>query len=439
LKGILFKETLFKVHRVKIVVKKFGGTSVADIGRIRSVARLLKDFREKNLDTKLVVVVSAMAGETNKLLALAKSCVAKPAARELDVLVATGEQVTVALLSMALIELGLPARSLLAQQARITTDRQFMNAKIESIDGSNVSAVLAQGEIAVVAGFQGVDEDGNVTTLGRGGSDITAVALAAALYAEACYIYTDVEGVFTADPRLCPKARLVNFVSHEEMLELANLGAKVLHARSVYFAMMYRVPMVVLSTFNPEGGATWVVEEEKLVEKPIVTGITYRTDDAKLTIHRMRNASKALGAIFSRLADEDVFIDMITQTGLEGGYTSVSFTVPDEKSSRALALLQEAVPALGAEGVSIERDIAKVSAVGVGMQYHTGVAAKLFEALAAEGIEVKMISTSEIKISVVVPRKYCEVAVRALHRTFIEMTPAIVAEPERSRTLQLQA
>jgi aspartate kinase len=424
---------------VKIVVKKFGGTSVADIGRIRNVARLLKRFQEKNPDTKLVVVVSAMAGETNKLLALARSCVEKPAARELDVLVATGEQVTVALLAMALIELGMPARSLLAQQARITTDRQFMNAKIESIDGSNVSAVLDQGEIAVVAGFQGVDEDGNVTTLGRGGSDITAVALAAALHADACYIYTDVEGVFTADPRLCPKARLMNLVSHEEMLELANLGAKVLHARSVYFAMMYRVPMVVLSTFNPEGGATWVVEEEKLVEKPVVTGITYRTDDAKLTIHRMRNASKALGAIFTRLAEEDVFIDMITQTGLEGGYTSVSFTVPDEKSSRALALLQEAVPALGAEGVSIERDIAKVSAVGVGMQYHTGVAARLFEALASEGIDVQMIGTSEIKISVVVLRKYCEVAVRALHKTFIEMSPAILAEAERGRPLQLQA
>jgi aspartate kinase len=231
----------------------------------------------------------------------------------------------------------------------------------------------------------------------------------------------------------------MNLVSHEEMLELANLGAKVLHARSVYFAMMYRVPMVVLSTFNPEGGATWVVEEEKLVEKPVVTGITYRTDDAKLTIHRMRNASKALGAIFTRLAEEDVFIDMITQTGLEGGYTSVSFTVPDEKSSRALALLQEAVPALGAEGVSIERDIAKVSAVGVGMQYHTGVAARLFEALASEGIDVQMIGTSEIKISVVVLRKYCEVAVRALHKTFIEMSPAILAEAERGRPLQLQA
>jgi len=418
---------------VKIIVKKFGGTSVADVGRIRNVARLLKRFQERNPDTKLVVVVSAMAGETNKLLSLARSCVENPAVRELDVLVATGEQVTVALLAMSLIEMGLPARSLLAQQARITTDRQYMNAKIESINAASVAAVLEQGQIAVVAGFQGVDDEGNVTTLGRGGSDITAVALAAALKAEACYIYTDVEGVFTADPRLCPKARLMKYVSHEEMLELANLGAKVLHARSVYFAMMYGVPMVVLSTFNPEGGATWVVEEEKLVEKPVVTGITYRTDDAKLTIHRLRHASKALGSIFSRLAEENISIDMITQTGLEDGYTSVSFTVPDEKSSRALGLLQEAVPALGAEGVSIERDIAKVSAVGVGMQYHTGVAARLFEALAAEQIEVQMIGTSEIKISVVVPRKYCEVAVRALHKAFIEMSPELVAEPERVR------
>lgn len=413
---------------MKLVVKKFGGTSVGDISRIRNVAKLLKEFKQENPDTELVVVVSAMAGETNKLIALAKSCVEKPAPRELDVLVATGEQVTISLLAMALIEMGIPARSLLAQQAKISTDTQHTNAKILDIDASAVKETLEDGAIPIVAGFQGIDEEGNVTTLGRGGSDITAVALAAALKGDACYIYTDVEGVYSTDPRITNKAKLLPAISHEEMLEMASLGAKVLHPRSVYFAMMYQVPLVVLSTFNPKGGATWIVKEEELVEKPVVTGITYRTDDAKLTLHKLRGGIQSFNGLFQALAKEQIFVDMITQTGTEEGLTNISFTVPDESSSKALELMHACVPNLGAEGATIERDIAKVSVVGLGMRYHTGVAARMFEALAKEDIQVEMISTSEIKISVVIPRKYGEVAVRVLHEAFVEMNPTVSKE-----------
>lgn len=410
-----------------LVIKKFGGTSVGDVSRILHVARLIRDYRLANPDDRVAVVVSAMAGETNKLIALAKSCVDRPEPRELDVLVATGEQVTVALLAMTLIELGVGAQSLLAQQVRITTDRSYTNAQILGIDASRVREVLAADAVPVVAGFQGVDDEGNVTTLGRGGSDITAVALAAALEAKACYIYTDVEGVYSTDPRICSRAKLLARVSHEEMLEMASLGAKVLHPRSVYFAMRYQVPLVVLSTFKP-GPGTWIVREEELMEKPVVTGITYRVEDAKITISRLPGDVSVLSRIFSLLAREQVFIDMITQTGLVEGKTSISFTVPDEGSTGALRLLQAAIPELGAEGVSLDRDIAKVSAVGVGMRYHSGVAARVFEALSSEGIQVQMIATSEIKISVVIPRKYCEVAVRCLHDAFIDMDPKITKE-----------
>lgn len=401
----------------KLVIKKFGGTSVGDVVRIRNAAKLVAEYVNRTGD-RVAVVVSAMSGETNRLIALAKSCVPNPTPRELDVMVSTGEQVTIALMAMALEEEGLKAKSFTAQQARISTDRNFTKAQIQEIDTFNLKASIDSGIIPVVAGFQGVDKDGDITTLGRGGSDITAVAIAAALKADACYIYTDVKGVYSTDPRVCPQARLLPQVSHEEMLEMASLGAKVLHPRSVYFAMAYSIPLAVLSTFEPDAGVTWIVKEDELMEKPIVTGVTYRTDEAKVTIQKLPSDPKALSRIFKVLSDENIFIDMITQTGFDGHHTDISFTVLDEDSARALQIVNDLVPVLKAEGASCDRNIAKVSVVGVGMRYHTGVASKAFEALAKEGIEVQMISTSEIKISVLVPRKYWEVAVRALHAAF---------------------
>jgi aspartate kinase len=399
------------------VVKKFGGTSVGDVGRIRNAARLVADHIRKTGD-KVVVVVSAMSGETNRLISLAKSCTSNPSPRELDVMVSTGEQVTIALMAMALEDIGIGAKSFTAQQAQISTDKNFTKAQIRDIDAANLCKALQSGLTPVVAGFQGIDEDGDITTLGRGGSDITAVAIAAALKADACYIYTDVRGVYSTDPRICSNAKLLPQVSHEEMLEMASLGAKVLHPRSVYFAMAYNIPLAVLSTFEPDKGVTWIVKEEELMEKPIVTGVTYRTDEAKITISKMPTEPSALSKVFSALADANVYIDMITQTGFDGKRTDVSFTVLDEDSHKALKIVNDLIPQLRAEGASCDRNIAKVSVVGVGMKYHTGVAGKAFEALAQEGIEIQMISTSEIKISVLVPKKYWEVAVRSLHSAF---------------------
>jgi len=412
---------------MNVVIKKFGGTSVGDISRIKDVARLIQRYTIENPETRVVVVVSAMSGETNKLTALAKACVKEPDPRELDVLLSTGEQVTIALLAMALVDLGLPSKSLLATQARIRTDTVHNNAQITGIDSTQVAETLAKGMIPVVAGFQGIDADGNVTTLGRGGSDITAVALAASLKAQCCYIYTDVEGVYSTDPRVCRNARILKQVCHEEMLEMASLGAKVLHARSVYFAMRYNVPLVVMSTFHP-GHGTWIVKEENLMEKPIVTGITYRTDEAKITVSKLPGGITSLNQIFDILAKESIFVDMITQTGFVDGKTNISFTVPDEHSSKALNHVQESIEELHAEGASLDRDIAKISVVGIGMRYNTGVAARMFSALASENIDVEMIATSEIKISVVIPRKYWEIAVRTLHDEFIEMEPETSVE-----------
>lgn len=412
---------------MKIVVKKFGGTSVGSIERIQNVAKLIHDFKLQEPDTKLVVVVSAMAGETNKLVALANSCVKEPEPRELDVLLATGEQVTIALTSMALIGRGLMAKSLMAQQARISTDTRHNNAQITDIDTTALLQTLKDDQIAVVAGFQGIAEDGDVTTLGRGGSDITAVAIAAALKASACYIYTDVEGVFSTDPRICQNAKHLKQVCHEEMLEMASLGAKVLHPRSVYFAMRYEVPLVVLSTFNPTP-QTWIIKEEDLMEKPVVTGITYRMDEAKITLNKLPRGSKSLDHIFGRLSDNGIFVDMITQSGSSKDTFDLSFTVPDDVSSRALEITQSCVPSLEAESAFLERDTCKISVVGVGMRYHTGVAAKMFSILAAENVDVQMIATSEIKISVIVSRKYGEMVVRALHDAFIEHSPEVSIE-----------
>lgn len=395
-----------------LVVKKFGGTSVGSIERIKHVASLLLQGNQK-----LCVVVSAMAGETDRLLKLASAITAEPEAREVDALLATGEQVTASLLAMELISRGVKARSFDGSQAKISTDGIHRQAKITDIETSELLASIDRGEIPIVTGFQGVDVKGDTTTLGRGGSDISAVALAAALKAQECHIYTDVEGVYSADPRIVPNAKLLNRISHEEMLELASLGAKVLHPRSVYFAMAYRVPLVVRSTFV-EGKGTWIVPEEELMEKPIVSGITYRTDETKIRIARVPGGIESIKRIFVTLAERGIFVDMISQTGTSEGRTSISFTVLDEQGKEALKIVEDAARELGASEVAVDTDIAKVSVVGVGMRYHTGVAADLFSVLAREGIEVSMISTSEIKVSILVPRKYCELAVRALHDAF---------------------
>jgi len=410
-----------------VVVKKFGGTSVGDVSRIKNVAHIVAEHIRANPNDQVVVVASAMAGETNRLIALAKSCVAEPDPRELDVMLTTGEQVAVALVAMALGELGIRAKSVLAPQARIATSDRHTNAEIRAIDPAPLQTILASGAVPVVAGYQGTTDAGDLTTLGRGGSDITAVAVAAALAASVCYIYTDVPGVYSTDPRICRRARLLERVSHQEMLELASLGAKVLHPRSVYFAMRYGVPLVVLSTFTP-GPGTWIVPEEALMEKPVVTGITHRSDEAKITVRDIPGGRAALGRLFGSLHDGGIFVDMISQTGSGSGRTTVSFTVPDEASARALELARELVPHVDAGGASVDRDIAKVSVVGLGMQHHTGIAARMFAALEKESIEVGMVGTSEIKISVVVPRKYCELAVRTLHDAFLEGNPSIDVE-----------
>lgn len=419
--------------RAPIVVMKFGGTSVGEVSRIKHVAEIVREHREKFPNIGVIVVLSAMAGETNKLVALAKSCVDRPNPREMDVLLASGEQITIALLAMRLIDAGIPAKSLLAQQAQISTTSDHTNALIESIDARQLVSLAQHGVVPVVAGFQGVDDQGDITTLGRGGSDITAVAIAAAVKAQTCFIYTDVPGVFSTDPRTCKDAKLLERVCHEEMLEMASLGAKVLHTRSVYFAMRYQVPLVVLSTFegpfNPGVNGTWIVSEDELMEKPIVTGVTYRTDEARIVVEGMSADIGKMSRLFTELSDKGIFIDMISQESVESGAVNVSVTVPDESSLVAFETFQAIIPELGANGVKIDRDIAKVSVVGIGMRYHTGVAARVFEALARERIGVTMINTSEIKMSVLVPRKYCEVAVRVLHDEFTEFN--VTAEEER--------
>ena len=406
-----------------IVVMKFGGTSVGDVARIKHVADLIAQFKGDNPGVGVVVVLSAMAGETNKLLALAKGCVEHPIPRELDVLLASGEQVTVALLAMRLSSIGIPAKSLLGSQLRIVTDERHTNAQIEEIDTEALHAALAAGLVPVVAGFQGVADSGDITTLGRGGSDITAVALAAALRAQCCFIYTDVTGVFSCDPRLSVKARLLERITHEEMLEMASLGAKVLHTRSVYFAMRYGVPLVVLSTFagafKPGVNGTWIVREEEGMEQVIVSGITHKLDEARLMIQSMPSDIETMSKLFSVLGERGVLVDMISQENIGPGLLNVSLTVADEQSSAALEVVREIIQALRAEGVTIERNIAKVSIVGIGMRHHTDVAGRFFRALGREGINVQMVNTSEIKISVLVARKFCEAAVRVLNEEFI--------------------
>jgi aspartate kinase len=401
---------------VALLVQKYGGTSVASIDRIKLVAAKVAAARKAGKD--VVVVVSAMAGETNRLIALAQEIAELPDEREKDVLIATGEQVTVALLSLALQEIGQPARSYLGHQVRIETDKAYGKARILSIDSTRILRSLNAGEVVVVAGFQGVDEDDNITTLGRGGSDTSAVALAAFLSAEACEIYTDVEGVYTTDPKICPKAKKLAKVSYEEMIELASTGAKVLEIRSVEFAMNHNVAVHVRSTFSQAEG-TWLVKEDESMSEVLVSGVACDKNEAKITLLRVPDKPGLAAQVFGPIADAHIVVDMIIQNASEDGTTDMTFTVPKADHQKALAIVENALPAMCAQGIKVDTDIAKISVVGVGMRTHAGVAATMFQALARENINIQMISTSEIKISVVIDAQSSDRAVRALHDAFI--------------------
>ncbi len=399
-----------------LLVQKYGGTSVGSIDRIKVVAE--KVAAAKKAGTDIVVVVSAMAGETNRLVAMAQEIASIPDEREKDVLIATGEQVTVALLSLALKEIGQPARSYLGHQVRIETDNAYGKARILSIDSRKIVQALSAGEVVVVAGFQGVDEDDNITTLGRGGSDTSAVALAAFLNATACEIYTDVEGVFTTDPKICPKAKKLAKISYEEMIELASTGAKVLEIRSVEFAKNFNVPVHVRSTFSAAEG-TWLVKEDASMSDVLVSGVACDKNEAKITLMRVPDKPGLAARVFGPIAEAHIVVDMIIQNASEDGTTDMTFTVPKADHQKALAIVEKALPAMHAKGIKVDPDIAKISVVGVGMRTHAGVAATMFEALAREKINIQMISTSEIKISVVIDARQSDQAVRALHDAFI--------------------
>ena len=401
---------------MSLLVQKYGGTSVASIDRIKQVAA--KVFAARRAGHDLVVVVSAMAGETNRLIALAQQISELPDEREKDVLLASGEQVSVALLALALKEAGQPARSFLGHQVRIATDKAYGKARILRIDSPKILQALKAGEVVVIAGFQGVDEDDNITTLGRGGSDTSAVALAAFLSAQACEIYTDVEGVYTTDPGICPDARKLERISYDEMIELASTGAKVLEIRSVEFAKNFSVPVHVRSTFTDVEG-TWLIKEEESMSDVLVSGVACDRDEAKITLLRVPDRPGLAAQIFGPIAEAHIVVDMIIQNVSEDGTTDLTFTVPKADHKKALAIVEKTARAVNAKGVKVDTDMAKISIVGVGMRTHAGVAAKMFEALAREGINIEMISTSEIKISVVIDAKYTELAVRVLHETFI--------------------
>lgn len=399
-----------------LIVQKYGGTSVADTERIRSVAQRVIDRKRAGHD--LVVVLSARAGDTDGLLKLGHQMSPNPDPRELDVLLATGEQITIALFSMAVKDMGFQAVSMTGYQAGIMTDHAYGRARINWIETLPVKERLAEGKIVVVAGFQGYDDEGNITTLGRGGSDTTAVALAAALEADVCEIYTDVEGVYTTDPNVYSKARKLKKISYEEMLEMASMGAKVLHIRSVEFGMKYNVPILVRSSFTDAPG-TLVTKEDEDMEKVLVSGITYSKNDARITITDVPDVPGMVAAMFSPIADSKINVDMIVQgRGSVPGKTNVSFTVPRGDYQRAVAIGENVARQIGAGNVHSNPQISKVSVIGVGMRSHTGVAKLMFETLARENINLKMISTSEIKISVVIDEKYTELAVRVLHDAF---------------------
>ncbi len=400
-----------------LIVQKYGGTSVGSPERIKNVARRVG--RWKRAGHRLVIVVSAMSGETNRLLALAKEIQAHPDPRELDVMVSTGEQVTIALLSMALMDLGLKARSYTGSQVKILTDSAYTRARIVSIDEEKLRRDLDQDYVVVVAGFQGVDEAGNVTTLGRGGSDTSGVALAAALKADECQIYTDVDGVYTTDPRIVPEARRLNTITFEEMLEMASLGSKVLQIRSVEFAGKYRVKLRVLSSFEEEGEGTLITfEEDEKMEQATISGIAFNRDEAKITILGVPDRPGIAYQILGPIGDANIDVDMIVQNVGHDGLTDFSFTVHRNDYHKALELLKPVAAHIKAREVQGGDKIAKVSVVGVGMRSHAGIASTAFRTLAEEGINIQMISTSEIKISVVIDEKYMELAVRVLHKAF---------------------
>jgi len=406
---------------MSLIIQKYGGTSVGNIERIKAVAERIKSW--SNRGDQILVVVSAMSGETDRLIALAKEIQERPSPREMDVLLSTGEQVTIALLSMALERLGCPAKSYTGGQVRIRTDSAHSKARIHDIDGARVKADLEAGHIVVVAGFQGVDDEGNITTLGRGGSDTSAVAMAAALGADECQIYTDVDGVYTTDPRIEPRARKLDHITFEEMLEMSSLGSRVLQIRAVEFAGKYRVPLRVLSSFN-EGSGTLISfeeeeEEEKSVEDAVISGIAFNRDEAKLTVLGVPDQPGVAHKILGPISDADIEVDMIIQNvAADKATTDFTFTVHRNDYRRAMDILGSTARSLAAREVTGDDRIVKISLVGVGMRSHAGIASKMFAALAKEGINIRMISTSEIKISVVVDEKYLELGVRALHDAF---------------------
>ncbi|MBK8676804.1 MAG: aspartate kinase [Cellvibrionales bacterium] len=401
---------------MSLLVQKFGGTSVGSVERIEAVADKLVKFHQQG--HQLVVVVSAMSGETNRLIALAKAITDHPDQRELDVLVSTGEQVTIGLLAMALKKRGVDARSYTGSQVRILTDSSFNKARIEHIDDQNIRADLAAGRIVVVAGFQGVDENGNITTLGRGGSDTTGVALAAALKADECQIYTDVDGVYTTDPRVVPEARRLSRITFEEMLEMASLGSKVLQIRSVEFAGKYNVPLRVLHSFQEGPGTLITLEDESTMEQPIISGIAFTRDEAKLTVRGVPDKPGIASRILGPVSAANIEVDVIVQNVAADNTTDFTFTVAKGEMAKTAAILDAVAKELGAREVVQDDKVAKVSIVGVGMRSHAGVAAKMFQALAAHNINIQMITTSEIKISVVIEDKFMELAVRGLHEAF---------------------
>jgi len=398
-----------------LVVQKFGGTSVANVEKIKNVAA--KAIREKNTGHDVIVVLSAMAGETNRLIDLAHSAAENPDEREYDSLISTGEQVTITLLSIVLNSMGYRSRSFLGFQVRILTDMAYKKARISMIDTDAIQKELKKGTIVVVAGFQGVDEDNNITTLGRGGSDTSAVALAAALNAERCDIFTDVDGVYTTDPNICAKARRLDKISYDEMLEMAMTGAKVLQPRSVEMAKKYDVPVYVKSTFSDEGG-TLVTKEDKEMEREVLSGITYDRDQAKITVIHIPDKPGIAASLFTPLSERNISVDMIIQNVSAQGFTDLTFTVAKKDTKEAQKIVEATAKEIGAQKVEVDDEVAKVSVIGVGMVSHSGVAAKMFKTMADEGINIMMISTSEIKISCVIQRKYTELAVMVLHDAF---------------------
>lgn len=409
-----------------LIVQKYGGTSVGDLQRIKNVAQRV--IRTKEEGNQVVVVVSAMAGETDKLIRMAQEITPIPDERELDVLISTGEQVSIALLAITLKSMGCDAKSYLGFQIKIVTDSAFGKARITGIESEKIFEDLKEGRVVVVAGFQGVDEEGNITTLGRGGSDTTAVAIAAALKADMCEIYTDVDGIYTTDPNIYPKARKLAKISYDEMLEMASLGAKVLQIRSVEFAKKYNVPIHVRSSFNDNPG-TIVCKEEEEMERVVVSGVTYNKNEAKIEVMRVPDVPGVAAKLFKPIAEANIVVDMIIQTSnVDKGYADVAFTVPKPDFPKALQIVKETIKEIGGKEVLSDENIAKVSIVGVGMRSHSNVASQMFAALAKEGINIQMISTSEIKISCVIDSKYTELAVRALHDAFELDKPTVTEE-----------